>query len=101
MGRRREIVPPGPIPGRTPMRVPTKTPMKQYARLAAVNATWYPRKIFSQKPTIISDSESQDSLWELPLQPDGKKKVADDDCGHRQRDGQKPFARVRDFKQKK
>jgi hypothetical protein len=29
MGKRRDIVPTGPMPGRTPIRVPVKTPMKQ------------------------------------------------------------------------
>jgi hypothetical protein len=28
-GKRRDIAPIGPIPGKTPIRVPTKTPIKQ------------------------------------------------------------------------
>jgi hypothetical protein len=38
-GRSIEIVPTGPIPGRTPISVPMKTPTKQYSRLAAEKAT--------------------------------------------------------------
>jgi hypothetical protein len=44
-GSKREIVPTGPIPGRTPMRVPINTPMKQYRRLARLKLAAKPLRI--------------------------------------------------------
>jgi len=38
-GKSIEIVPTGPIPGRTPIRVPINTPAKQYNRLLTEKAT--------------------------------------------------------------
>ncbi len=38
-GKRTDIAPTGPIPGRTPMRVPMKTPMKQANRFIGCSAT--------------------------------------------------------------
>jgi hypothetical protein len=58
-GKRREMVPAGPIPGRTPIRVPMKTPTKQYNKLAAVKATWIPKEKFSKKPVIERSFQNQ------------------------------------------
>ncbi len=41
-GRRMDMAPTGPIPGRTPMRVPSNTPKKQNNRLAGCNPTEKP-----------------------------------------------------------
>jgi hypothetical protein len=49
-GKSIEMVPTGPIPGRTPIRVPMKTPIKQYNRLAAEKATCKPNERFPKKP---------------------------------------------------
>lgn len=49
-GIRIEMVPTGPIPGRTPIRVPINTPIKQYNKLVTVKATCNPTDIFSRKP---------------------------------------------------
>jgi hypothetical protein len=51
-GRRSDIVPAGPIPGRTPIKVPRKTPIKQYNKFVPVKATLTPNKIFSKNPGI-------------------------------------------------
>lgn len=42
IGKRIDMVPTGPIPGKTPISVPINTPMKQDKRLAGVRATEKP-----------------------------------------------------------
>ena len=52
IGKRRDMVPVGPIPGRTPIKVPMNTPTKQYAKLEIEKATLNPNIRCSKKPSI-------------------------------------------------
>src|SRR3972149_11860576 len=80
-GSSSDIVPTGPMPGRTPMRVPTNTPTKQTNRLAGCSATWRPSAML-WRVSILGRSNPQRSLRERHTErPD------DEARDHRDEDG--------------